>query len=570
MSNPWGPGAWAEEADRADAEAAAKAKETAESSSSAVAGGGVESFPSLRDAAAAGKAKKKNKGQTLTFSEFATGVYVGPGGRSRGGGAAAASVTKGLTTDELMMLPTGPRERSGDEPDSGRLGGGFRDYGRRVGGGGSGSGSGGSFRDEGDGQRGSDRRTFGGGFQDDRKPQNRASDVEPSRADTVDNWATAKKSAPPPPVNSFNRSRERYDSGGQQPHRYDPSGQGSKADEVENWATGKKPGLGDYRSGSFTSMGADRWGSRRGESFSSVGDRDRERPRLVLNPPSRPRDNAVSALPLSDAQQIDAPKLPLSDAPQVDAPKRKPKPNPFGSARPREEVLSKRGEDWKKLDSEIESRSSSRPTSSQSSRPQSPSLNDAAPPQARSRVNPFGAAKPREVLLEERGKDWRKIDFELEHSGVNRSETEEERKLKEEVDSLRELVKKYAEDEAQVNGLALREPDMDKMQPTMKDLALKEKQLERLTRDLDDQVRFGKRGGDSRPVSQSGLSDGGRSHESTERPISRGGERPISRGGEGRVVADVWMGSNEGQRGVHVDRERSFQQKNRLNSRERW
>jgi hypothetical protein len=174
------------------------------------------------------------------------------------------------------------------------------------------------------------------------------------------------------------------------------------------------------------------------------------------------------------------------------------------------------------------------------------------------------------------GKDWRKMDFELEHRATNRSETEEEWKLKEEVNFLKELVKKSAENEAQVDGLALGEQDMEQMQSTMKELVLKEKQLERLTRDLDDKVRFGKRGGDSRPGSaagrpfeylerpgsRSGLSDGGRSHDSLERPRSRGGE--------GRVAADVWMSSNEGQRGVHVDRERSFQQRNRLNLRERW
>jgi len=39
----------------------------------------------------------------------------------------------------------------------------------------------------------------------------------------------------------------------------------------------------------------------------------------------------------------------------------------------------------------------------------------------RPKVNPFGDAKPREVLLEEQGKDWRKIDSELEHRRVDRS-----------------------------------------------------------------------------------------------------------------------------------------------------
>lgn len=36
------------------------------------------------------------------------------------------------------------------------------------------------------------------------------------------------------------------------------------------------------------------------------------------------------------------------------------------------------------------------------------------------KVNPFGDAKPREVLLEEKGLDWKKIDLELEHRRVDR------------------------------------------------------------------------------------------------------------------------------------------------------
>ena len=131
---------------------------------------------------------------------------------------------------------------------------------------------------------------------------------------------------------------------------------------------------------------------------------DRERPRLVLDPK---KGEVVGSEPA-----------------------RSNRPNPFGAARPREEILAEKGLDWKKLDSEIEAKKTSRPTSSHSSRPSSAqssrsegpiiqSLDGAAKP--RPKVNPFGDAKPREVLLEERGKDWRKIDRELEHRGVDRS-----------------------------------------------------------------------------------------------------------------------------------------------------
>jgi hypothetical protein len=41
-------------------------------------------------------------------------------------------------------------------------------------------------------------------------------------------------------------------------------------------------------------------------------------------------------------------------------------------------------------------------------------------PRARPKVNPFGDAKPREVILQEKGKDWRKIDLELEHRRIDR------------------------------------------------------------------------------------------------------------------------------------------------------
>jgi hypothetical protein len=107
------------------------------------------------------------------------------------------------------------------------------------------------------------------------------------------------------------------------------------------------------------------------------------------------------------------------------------KPNPFGAARPREDVLAEKGLDWKKIDSEIEAKKgssqtsrptsahSSRPSSAQSNRSESSGLNNVVKP--RPKVNPFGDAKPREVLLEEQGKDWRKMDLELEHRRVDRS-----------------------------------------------------------------------------------------------------------------------------------------------------
>ncbi|KAG6387688.1 hypothetical protein SASPL_152880 [Salvia splendens] len=71
-------------------------------------------FPSL----ALVKTKKKKK-QVLTLQEFSTYSAA----------KSAAFQAKGLTTDELMALSTGPRERTTEELDRNKLGGGFRSYG---------------------------------------------------------------------------------------------------------------------------------------------------------------------------------------------------------------------------------------------------------------------------------------------------------------------------------------------------------------------------------------------------------------------------------------------------------
>ena len=376
MSKKWGDiGAWA-----ADAELAEEEEREAEAAAA-----GSQNFPSLKEAVSAKPKKKK-----MSLMEFTAGSYSGAGG----GGFAKEN--RGLTPDEMLRLPTGPKERSAEEMQYNRLGGGFSNYG--------GGRSGpppprARDRDDGDGSWGGGRR-FYGEFDEGRRggPRSRVSDFDqPSRADDVDNWASMKKSVPA------------FDSGRQ--NRYGSLGGGgggglggSRADEVDNWMAGKKPP--PSRSSTFVSgirdsgPEPDRW--TRGTS-----DGDRERPRLVLDPPRR--NGSVS---------VTEPAVKTN------------KPNPFGAARPREEVLSEKGLDWKKLDSEIEAKKTSRPTSAHSSRPNSaqssrsegPLLQGAeAAVKARPKVNPFGDAKPREVLLEERGQDWRKIDLELEHRRVDRS-----------------------------------------------------------------------------------------------------------------------------------------------------
>ena len=136
-----------------------------------------------------------------------------------------------------------------------------------------------------------------------------------------------------------------------------------------------------------------------------------ERPRIVLNPPKRDPTAAASTPPAEVARN---------------------RPSPFGAARPREDVLAEKGVDWRKFENEIEQKTSrpnsshsSRPNSAHSSRPGSPgsqvsAVGSEGAPRARPKVNPFGDAKPRELVLQEKGKDWRKIDLELEHRAINR------------------------------------------------------------------------------------------------------------------------------------------------------
>lgn len=389
MSKPWGGlGAWAADAERAEAE------ESERQAAAEAAGAESQSFPSLKEAAAA-KPKKK-KATPMTLSEFATGTYVGPG---RGGRRDPFVEPKGLTPEEMLALPTRPKERSAEEMEYGRLGGGFRSYGR-----GSGPPSGrmrdrGDYDNEGSWSAGGGGRRSYGGFEEERsRPPPRVSEFDqPSRADEADNWASMKKPIAVAPMDSGRQDRYGSLGGG--------GGGGSRADEVDNWTATKKPLTVARSSGGFGSgfrdsiPDSDRW------SRGGPRDGDQERPRLVLDPP---RGEAALNEPA------------------------KSRPSPFGAARPREEVLAEKGLDWKKLDSESDIRKMSRPTSSQSSRPSSAhsSRPGSPPPQAlvegvarpRPKVNPFGDAKPREVVLKEQGKDWRKIDLELEHRGVDRFE----------------------------------------------------------------------------------------------------------------------------------------------------
>ncbi|KAK3223472.1 hypothetical protein Dsin_010497 [Dipteronia sinensis] len=526
MSKTWGKiGAWAAEAEREEDEereaaAAAAASATAD----------TQSFPSLREAATAKPKKKK-----MTLSEFTKGDY-----NTRSGGSTDSNSR--LTHDEMLRLPTGPKERSAEEMQSGRLGGGFSSYGRPQR----------PMRDGDDSWGGGNRRSYGG-FDDEqprRGSSSRASEMDqPSRADEVDNWAMNKK-----PFQSL----QSQDSGRQ--NRYGGLGSGggagfSRADDVDNWTAIKKPiptRSSTFGSG-FRNSGPepDRW--TRGGGGGGGGFRD-ERTKLNLDPP-----------------KLD---FVANDTVTV----KTDRPNPFGAARPREQVLAEKGLDWKKLEMDIENKkASSRPTSSHSSRPSSAQssrsesqglqgLENVVKP-SRPKVNPFGNAKPREVLLEERGQDWRKIDLQLENRRIDRPESEEEKRMKEELDHLKEQFKKEISTDANMESPQVSDGDP----PSLQDIILqKEQELETLIRDLDSKVRFRQKPTErpgsgagrgaafpERPTSQSGSFDESRSMEFMDRPRSRG------RG-------DAWR---DDRRGFQSGRDQGFlgdRNLDRPRSRERW
>ncbi|KAJ0253340.1 Eukaryotic translation initiation factor 4B2 [Hirschfeldia incana] len=521
MSKAWGGGgigAWADEAERADEEQAAAA-------------GDVQSFPSLKEAATSTKSKKKKK---MTLSEFTKG----------GAGV-------GLTREEqIVQLPTGPRQRSEDEMQrGGGIGGGFSSYGGRSGGGGMSRDRDDSNGSWGGGGGGGGRR----GYDDDQRGASRVSDFpQQSRADEVDDWGKGKKSLP-----VFDQGRQGRYGGGGGGGSYgggDGGGRGSYGGGSGSYGGGGGGsygggggsyggGGGSYGGGGGGSYGGDSGGLSKADEVGNLGAGksqaslsksstfgsggvQEERRRLVL----QPRKVLVADSGVSEAQTETAVKTS--------------KASPFGAARPREQVLAEKGLDWKKLDSDIEAKKgSSRPSSAHSSRPSSAhsnrseslTLENVVKP--RPKVNPFGDAKPREVLLEEQGKDWRKMDSELEHRRVDRPETEGERVLKEEIEELRKKLEKEATitAESKETQVTQQESDSSSNHNLPDIISQKEKELELLIRELDDKIRFrpraverpgsgaGRTGNYSeRPHSRGGSVEDGRSVESMERPRSRG------------------------------------------------
>ncbi|KAL8158807.1 hypothetical protein V2J09_000344 [Rumex salicifolius] len=321
-SSVWGakskPGAWALEAEEHDNdllrehESAAAAVHPEPPSAD---------FPSL--AAAAATKTKKKKPQTLSLAEFST--YSAP----------KATFSQRLTTDEILSLPTGPREHSAEELERSRNGfggGGFRNYGYDA------ANSRSRVSDRGPGSR------------------DRNSDDGFSRADEADDWSKSKMY-----VGSNGSSGDRREKVG--------FFNSSRADEVDNWASNKSFTPSEGRTGrrmgsdSFSSGGADsdNWGrkkeerdgsnlgtQRRGLGFESSGSSAADSENWLKN---KDQNNPVAVNGGRPRLNLQRRTLPINNGGQEAKPKGS---NPFGEARPREEVLKEKGQDWKEIDDKLE------------------------------------------------------------------------------------------------------------------------------------------------------------------------------------------------------------------------
>lgn len=203
-----------------------------------------------------------------------------------------------------------------------------------------------------------------------------------SRADDVNDWVSTKKTAPSLPMERRERSSA-----------FGSESQG-RADDSASWVSNKSysappPAPSDGRRGGsvwgFNRDGcsdADSWARKR-EEVSSGGGGSSARPRLVLQKRTLPVAVVTGGEEDEGVEEEKGELQPKSWS-----------CNPFGAARPREEVLAAKVEN---LTKEVYK--------------QEEEL--VIQPKVRS-WNPFGAARPREEVLAGKGEDWRKIDEKLE------------------------------------------------------------------------------------------------------------------------------------------------------------
>ncbi|XP_052194535.1 eukaryotic translation initiation factor 4B3 [Diospyros lotus] len=335
------PGAWALDSEEHEAELL-QSQNNKDPVDTHANGGDSADFPSLAAATAATATKtKKKKSQAIPLYEFAKPTQ--------------STQSRGLTSEDLMMLPTGPRQRTAEELDRSRLGGGFRSFGYDRNN---------NNHNRYDGDESSNSRWGNSRVSDETRRFSRDSSRElaPSRADEVDDWGSTKK----PLVGSGFERRERGFFGSE-----------SKADESESWVSNKSfvpsegrrfDGPRERRVGFESSGGADsdNWVKKKEEEGRRLGafDSPRERRGVFDSAANGGADSDTWGKKREEGSGSGRPRLNLQprtlrvgDVQQngsvISA---KPKSsNPFGEARPREEVLKEKGQDWKEIDEKLES-----------------------------------------------------------------------------------------------------------------------------------------------------------------------------------------------------------------------
>ncbi|KAL9258076.1 Eukaryotic translation initiation factor 4B3-like protein [Drosera capensis] len=290
-------------------------------------------FPSLAAAASTKTTKKKKKPQTLSLAEFTSSSF-------------SAATANRLTVDEILVLPKAPRERTAEELERPR---GFRDFGDL---------------------RNNRSRVDGGGFGD--RDRDRERDSGFSMADEVDDWSKGKGTGVGGGSGVGGYERRERNGGG--------LFSSSRADEADNWGSNKSfvpsfDGRRDRRMGFESNGGADseNWGRRKEEEFDGRRyDRDRRggfevdserwgrkeeevmengigngggvRLRLNLQPRTLPLNGNGNGQVVGKEEKVVKEEKAVKGA------------NPFGAARPREEVLAEKGKDWKEIEERLEAK----------------------------------------------------------------------------------------------------------------------------------------------------------------------------------------------------------------------
>eukprot|EP00879_Flechtneria_rotunda_P001240 GHRR01001387.1.p1 GENE.GHRR01001387.1~~GHRR01001387.1.p1 ORF type:complete len:544 (+),score=208.12 GHRR01001387.1:96-1727(+) len=426
-----------------------------------------EAFPSLGEAIKASGQKtagKKGKPVKMGLGEF----FSAPVGRR----------PPQSDKEILLQLPKGSSGLPREERDPNALGGGFKDYG---------------------GNR------EGGGLRGRREGEER----EPSRADAASDWGSTRKFTPSEPRSSGSGGfgfRDRAEGGfgdrrglDDRPRREERPV--SEADVVDDWGANRKftPSSDADRSRGFGSSFAS--SNREGGGF-------RDRPRFADEPSradagdwgSRRGPSTEEQPGPSGRRAYGFSEQPVSQADAEDRWSRRAQPPaeaPSSSTGPAERPRLKLQPRTKPLDTPPADNGVARPSTPSS---EAGSASGQQPQQQSStpkKSNPFGAARPREEVLKEKGIDYQKQQLKLEHGEVLRDKTSEEEEMEKEVEELR----------VRLEGMREITPgETDTIEDLVVELDEREKALYKLQAELDDKVRYSK----SRPGRERSSTPAGR------------------------------------------------------------